>query len=62
SLESVIENKTGVFFDEQTVESLIEALKKFENTKFEPKNSIENSKRFSKEIFLKNFKQTIASL
>lgn len=30
ALETIIEEKTGVFFQEQTVDSLIEALKKFE--------------------------------
>ena len=56
-LETVLENKTGLFFKEQTVESLIKAVKKFElisktfNPIFIRKNAMQfNSKRFRNEI------------
>ncbi len=52
--ESVIvdgDNKTGVFFDEQTAESLNLALDRFEQNNFIPKDCISNAKLFTPEIF-----------
>ena len=56
-LESVIENKTGLFFDYQNEESLIDAILKFEKIedKFEPYEIRKNSEKFSKEEFRKKF-------
>lgn len=51
--ESVINGKTGVFFDDLTVESLEEALKKFEKMKFRAEDCINQAKKFSKERFKK---------
>ncbi len=62
SLETVIDGKTGIFFDEQTEDSLIKAIKKLESVKINPIDCIENAKTYSQEIFTKNFKQTVASL
>jgi glycosyltransferase involved in cell wall biosynthesis len=56
--ESVIENKTGIFFDEPTVESLSKTIKKFNQMKFKPEDCINQAKKFSKERFkeeIKNF-------
>lgn len=39
ALETVVENKTGLFFKEQTMDSLVEAVKKFETISFD-KNEI----------------------
>lgn len=50
-VESVIENKTGIFFNEATVESLSEAIQKFERMKFDPQDCIAQAKKFSKERF-----------
>lgn len=52
-LESVVENKTGVFFNEPTVESLSKAIRKFEKMKFNPEDCINQAKKFSKERFKK---------
>lgn len=51
ALETVLDWKTWVFFSEQTVDSLNEAVNKFENMKFNYKYINEYSKKFSKEIF-----------
>jgi len=51
--ESVIEGKTGVFFDKPTVESLINGVKKFEKTKINPEDCINQARQFSKERFKK---------
>lgn len=52
-LETVIEGKTGVFFDEATVESLMEVLKKFDEIKFKEEDLRKNAEKFSKERFKK---------
>lgn len=52
-LESVVEGKTGVFFNEPTVESLSEAIRKFEKMRFNPEDCITQAKKFSKERFKK---------
>lgn len=61
-LETVVPNKTGIFFESQTEDSLINALTKLESVKINPEDCRKNSYRFSKEKFKKNFMQTVASL
>ncbi len=58
-LESVIEGKTGEFFDEPTVESLVEVLKKFKPEKYKPEDCRKQAKKFSKERFKKEIKEFI---
>lgn len=57
AVETIIDGKTGVFFDEQTVGSLTEAIKKFEKLdsagKFDPADIRKHAERFSKERFKK---------
>lgn len=58
-LETVIENKTGIFFKEQTVGSLIGATDEFEKTlgRFNCGEIRKNAERFSRERFKKEFKE-----
>jgi len=51
--ESVVEGKTGVLFDDYSVEGLVEAVKKFEarSTKFETDEIKKQAEKFSKERF-----------
>lgn len=60
SLETVISGETGVFFESQTIASLTKALTNF--PQFDADKCKENAKRFSKESFTANFKQTVDSL
>ena len=62
ALETVKEEVTGLFFDQQTGDSLKEALIKLNYKKFKPKDCQDNARRFGKDKFIKNFKQAIASL
>lgn len=55
ALETVIEGKTGMFFDEQTSEALAGVIKKFKPEDFNPVDCAKNSARFSKQKFLKEF-------
>ena len=58
-LETVIEGKTGVFFDELTVENLADAVRRLEKTKWNKKEIQENAKRFSKEKFIEGVEKLV---
>ncbi len=53
--ETVIDGRTGILFNEQSVGSLTSAIKRFKEMRFERDSCIENAKRFSKERFKKEF-------
>jgi glycosyltransferase involved in cell wall biosynthesis len=59
SLETVIDNKTGIFFKEPTVAHLVDAVKQFLNLRFDPHQMREQATRFSKERFQREFKQFV---
>jgi glycosyltransferase involved in cell wall biosynthesis len=61
ALETVIENKTGVFFREQTVESITEAIQAFERLvpSFNTDDLISNARLFHKRRFLREFMQFV---
>ncbi|MGB9715313.1 MAG: glycosyltransferase family 4 protein [Thermodesulfovibrionales bacterium] len=63
-LETVVEEKTGVFFKEQTVRSLIEAINIFEKKKdmFKPDEIRKNALRFSVDRFRREFKEFIYNI
>jgi glycosyltransferase involved in cell wall biosynthesis len=60
-LETIIENKTGIFFKDQSPESLIEAVQEFEKRQdqFDCLEIRRNAERFSKERFKTEFKEFI---
>lgn len=62
ALETVIPAKTGMFFKEQTVESLMDALKAFDDKNFDEVGCRKNAKKFSKDNFKKSFKEKVAKL
>lgn len=51
AIDTVIDGKTGILFGEQSPDDLINAIKKFENVKFESKDMLVNAQKFSKKIF-----------
>ena len=55
--EIVIDGKTGVFFKEQTVSSLVRVLKNFTSKSYNSKDCVKNAERFSFEQFKKEFMQ-----
>lgn len=55
ALEIIERDKTGVFFSEQSEVALIQAVKRFENMKFNRAFISQQAKRFSKENFKNNF-------
>ncbi len=54
ALETIVENKTGIFFNEQTPESLEAALEKFNNFEFKPEDCREQAEKFDIEVFKNN--------
>lgn len=61
-LETVVEGKTGIYFNEQTLGSLNEAIEKFESMKIHSEDCFENATRFSKENFKKRLLELIPIL
>jgi glycosyltransferase involved in cell wall biosynthesis len=59
SLETVVSGKTGIFFEEQTVASLREAIEKFEQIEFDPESLKCNAERFNEDRFKREFKQFV---
>jgi glycosyltransferase involved in cell wall biosynthesis len=59
ALETVIHRKTGVLFNEQSANSLLEGLEKLELLNIDPKDCIENAQKFSKEKFKQNLKKIL---
>lgn len=62
ALETVVPGKTGIFFSEQTTDSLKDALLKLDCLKINPEDCLRNAGGFSKENFVRSFKQAVASL
>lgn len=60
-LETVVEGKTGVFFKEQTAESLGEAIKKLERMGIKSQDCVEQAKKFSKERFKREIREFVES-
>ena len=49
--ETVINNKTGLFFKHQTTESIVEAVKKFEKKSLQSDNCIKQARKFDCRVF-----------
>ncbi|MDD4937894.1 MAG: glycosyltransferase [Candidatus Shapirobacteria bacterium] len=59
--ETVIDGKTGVFFNHLTATSCAHAIKKFQKLKIKPTDCISRAQDFSKEKFIKKIKNLIKS-
>lgn len=59
ALETVVENKTGLFFGEQSVESLQGAIAEFETREWNALTCRSNAERFSTQIFRDRFQQFV---
>ncbi len=60
--ETVVENKTGLFFDQLSVDSLKDQLKAFSRKSLKPADCETRAKDFSKEKFLKSITSFVNSL
>jgi glycosyltransferase involved in cell wall biosynthesis len=61
ALETVLDGKTGIFFNEQTVESLADAVRRFEglHARFIPADLARHARKFGREHFLQKFKEFV---
>jgi glycosyltransferase involved in cell wall biosynthesis len=55
AIETIVENETGVFFNEQTVESLIDAIRRLEERQWSPTLIRHHAENFSVEVFQTRF-------
>lgn len=62
ALDIVVEGKTGYFFNQQTKESLMEALNKFGNYSFDSKTIMRHAEKFSLDNFKKNINTVVNKL
>lgn len=59
ALETVIDEESGVLFDEQTEIDLAQAIGRFEHTNFDPHKIRDHALKFDKEIFKKKFNELL---
>ncbi|MBI2428522.1 MAG: glycosyltransferase [Ignavibacteriales bacterium] len=59
ALETVVEGKTGFFFHEQTIESLLQAIKKANSTTFNPQEIRNHALRFARPIYKQKMKEFV---
>jgi glycosyltransferase involved in cell wall biosynthesis len=61
ALETVIDKKTGIFFDKQTPEAIIESIEYFERiqTQFSVEQIVDHAHKFSRDRFMTEIKQFI---
>lgn len=62
ALEYITEEENGIFFEEQNVDSLCEALIRFDKISFDSEKIRDSALRFSKKSFSKNFLNTVEKL
>lgn len=58
--ETVVENKTGVFFDELTADSCAQAIQKFQKLKIKSSDCISRAAEFSTDVFISKIKKLIS--
>ncbi|OGE11126.1 hypothetical protein A3A60_03390 [Candidatus Curtissbacteria bacterium RIFCSPLOWO2_01_FULL_42_26] len=61
-MEIIKDDKTGIFFEKQTPESLKDAISRFNKLKWKVSTIRNNALRFSRSTFVKEFKQGIQSV
>lgn len=59
AVDTIIEGSTGVFFDEQSVESITDAIDRFEKTSFDRTTISNHAKQFSKEKFQQKIREEV---
>ncbi|MFH2118679.1 MAG: glycosyltransferase [Candidatus Paceibacterota bacterium] len=58
--ETVVEGKTGLFFDKLTIADLVKALQKFQKTVFSPAKIHQHAFQFDQEVFSRSIKRVIS--
>jgi glycosyltransferase involved in cell wall biosynthesis len=55
ALDTIVDGRTGVFFERQTKDDLVKAIRRIGKMRFRKNDLIKNAKKFSKERFKKEF-------
>lgn len=58
--ETLVDGKTAVFFDEPTVDSLVNAIERYNGLRIKPEDCIARAKMFDKEIFIKKISKIVS--
>lgn len=58
-IETVVNKKTGLFFDDATPEGLVKAVKEFEGMKIDSAACIKQAEKFSKERFVREIRDFV---
>ena len=61
ALETVVEKRTGLFFEEQTTASLVDSIQRFNGSAhyFRPDDMVDNAQKFSKARFRRSFQEFV---
>jgi glycosyltransferase involved in cell wall biosynthesis len=59
AVETVVPDATGMLFDEQQVDSMVEAIERFERLAFDPAACRRNAERFDSRIFRERFRAAV---
>ncbi len=59
AVDTIIENVTGIFFDEQNLDSLKRAIEKFEKMSFNKELITSNAENFSEEVFQRKLQRSL---
>jgi glycosyltransferase involved in cell wall biosynthesis len=62
ALETIVEGHTGIYFDEQTPESLIDAIERFATMSFDEDFARRHAQRFDRQVFKQRLGDTISKL
>lgn len=60
--ETIVEGKTGIFFREYRLNSLIEAIERYEKQKFNKKDLQEQARKFEEEVFVEKIERVVESV
>ena len=59
TLDIVEDGKTGILFSHQTIDEVIDAIKRLTNTQFDTGYIAKSAERFDKQIFIKTIKEIV---
>lgn len=57
--ETVVDGKTGLFYDQLTPQSMADAIKTFEKMTWSPADCVSQANKFSKQVFIKQIKALV---
>lgn len=62
ALDTVVAEKTGLFFNEQSIDSLSETIRRFDQYEWNPESIRQHAEKFSEDVFVKRLQSSIDGL